>query len=145
MAALENAQEQQSQSSRVRFDRPEVLCVVVLVMVLALWRAFQPAVSIEAPPTTLEVTDLREVNENGVAVLEGMCSNKTGRSVAKAVFQVFYADSPVPMYVVVTDLKPGQNRGFRAPRVTIGPSPGPREVAVSTAGRKVVPYSIQWN
>lgn len=134
MAVIEGQEERKAEASRTRFDSPWLLSILLVVLAVMVWRGIQPVVRVEAPPSTLELAEVHEVNDNGRFV-EGVCRNKTGRAVAKAVFQVFCGRACE--YVVLSDLKPGENRPFRVGMIASRDSRDDGKVVS-------VPYSIEW-
>lgn len=89
------------------------------------------------PPSSIEFSDLREVEEGGGARLLGVVTNGTGRVVERALYQVSYTDQypSFPTLLEVINLKPGEKREFTLPLLR---GTGPLKTRV------VTPFSVTW-
>lgn len=113
--------------------------LLLAVVCLVGWRSAQPLLAVEAPPSTVQLTNVHETHVP-FPRLHARVTNLSGRAVARAVWTVRYPEtSPVlEEHLVVQDLKPGETREILAPFLG-APPPTHR-----TTERQVLPLSVDW-
>lgn len=116
-----------------------LVTVTVLLVAFAVWRVMSPQIQFERPPAKVELSDLQEQKLPGSNHYElvGKVKNAADREISKAVFQVTYTANTPPsqVYLVATDLKPGQSKEVRVAVPTL---------TASQTTRRVVPFSVDW-
>lgn len=103
------------------------------------WRSAQPLLAVEAPPPTVQLTNVRETHVP-FPRLHARVTNRSDRPVARAVWTIRYPEtSPLlEEHVVVQGLKPGETREVMTPFLG-APPPTHR-----TTERQVLPESVEW-
>lgn len=116
-----------------------LVTLTLLLVAFAGWRVMTPAFQFERPPATVEISDLREqkLPNSSNYELVAQVKNAADREVTKAVFQVTYTANTPPsqVYLVATDIKPGQSKEVR---IAVPTLTSPQST------RKVVPFSVEW-
>lgn len=117
--AAEETPETKAISPERKFQQICVLAVLLLTIPFLAWRATQPPVKFEKPPSELVLSDVREDIDARPQRIKARVQNNTGRSVKRAVWLVRYPDNNPPLDegVIVEDLAAGATREVSLPLI----------------------------
>lgn len=124
----------------LRRGRPLGLFGLLLVAVCLFgWISARPLLSVEVPPSSLQLTNLHETHVP-FPRLHARVTNRSDRAVSRAVWKIRYPEVSPPLeeHLVVQNLKPGETREVLAP--FLGAPPPTHRMTE----RQILPLTVEW-